>query len=333
MIIPNYNHARYLPEQLEAVLSQSVRPQEVIVVDDASTDDSVRLVEQIAKRDPIVRLLRNEKRVGVNVACNRGMAEASSEYLYFGAADDKVLPGFVEATLTTVAKYPQAGICCSSRSGFSDADPRPRMDRQKVGNERGFIAPQRVAFVEREAFSPIYPRMGIISTTVAVIKKSAMMAAGGYIPELEYWSDGFLFYVVGFRQGICPLPDHCFASYRGNPNTYSQVWRRDPRAVRTIASRTFDLLLSSPYSDVLKSFRDSGILRDFGIQGVRLMLENPRYRELVTPLVVRRAIWADLRELARPFVPDSIVHRIRDHSARRTELLLSRQRNDVARSL
>ncbi len=76
-VFRTYNHARYLPQVLESVLTQSVRPLEVLVLDDASTDDSVQVIQQYAARDPLVRLVRNERNLGVVATLNRvGVAGA-----------------------------------------------------------------------------------------------------------------------------------------------------------------------------------------------------------------------------------------------------------------
>ncbi|MEE9605051.1 MAG: glycosyltransferase family 2 protein [Candidatus Scalindua sp.] len=64
VVMPNYNYSQHVGETLEAILDQSFRPLEVIVVDDGSTDNSIEIIESISKRDPIVRLLKNEQNMG-----------------------------------------------------------------------------------------------------------------------------------------------------------------------------------------------------------------------------------------------------------------------------
>jgi hypothetical protein len=81
VVISNYNHARYLPVALQAVLSQSCRPMEVIVIDDCSTDNSVEVIEEFVRRDPIIRLYRNEQNQGVIFSTNRGLGLATLDRL------------------------------------------------------------------------------------------------------------------------------------------------------------------------------------------------------------------------------------------------------------
>jgi hypothetical protein len=65
-------------------------------------------------------------------------------------------------------------------------------------------------------------------------------------------------------------------------------------------------------------FIDSGIFRDFGIEGVKVMLGDRKYHSFATSLTIRRAVWADLREEIRSFVPHSLVVAVRNRLAKRS---------------
>ena len=124
----NYNHGRFIGEALEAILAQSLRPLEIIVVDDASTDDSVEIVEGIARRDPIVRLVRNERNLGAVRTIDLGLREAAGDYVFFPASDDRVMAGLFAKSMNLLNRYPEAGICTAlpmtlSESG-EDLGPR-----------------------------------------------------------------------------------------------------------------------------------------------------------------------------------------------------------------
>src|SRR5689334_14895665 len=116
VVIANRNHARHLPRALDAVLSQSVRPREVIVLDDASTDDSVRVLQGFARQHPCLRLLRNGTHRSVTATYNRGFALATGDYVLPGAADDYLLPGFIETAMAQFARHPRAGVCVAHGS-------------------------------------------------------------------------------------------------------------------------------------------------------------------------------------------------------------------------
>src|SRR5438046_2743358 len=87
VVIPNFNHGHYLEAALEAHLGQSAPPLEIIVVDDASSDGSVAIVERLAAQHSSLRLIRLARNGGVNAAINRGLGEARGTYVKISAAD------------------------------------------------------------------------------------------------------------------------------------------------------------------------------------------------------------------------------------------------------
>jgi hypothetical protein len=92
-VVVNYNYARYLPEAVESLLGQSVPFDEIVVVNDGSTDDSMAVLE--AYREAVTVLdIQNGGQLG---ACIAGIAATSSEYVYFLDADDYVRADLVES--------------------------------------------------------------------------------------------------------------------------------------------------------------------------------------------------------------------------------------------
>ena len=110
VVMSNYNHGHYIQEALQAILSQSFLPLEVIVIDDGSTDNSVQIIESIAEKNPIVKLYRNVKNEGVLYTANKGAKIATGEYIYWAAADDRVCPSFFEKSVKILNQNPQAGL-------------------------------------------------------------------------------------------------------------------------------------------------------------------------------------------------------------------------------
>ncbi|MGE4558772.1 MAG: glycosyltransferase family 2 protein, partial [Desulfobulbus sp.] len=92
VILPTYNRAAFLERSIGSVLGQRLACDELIVVDDGSTDATVAVVEQIAADSPVpLRLLRQENR-GAAAARNAGIRAAGGELLAFLDSDDWWLP-------------------------------------------------------------------------------------------------------------------------------------------------------------------------------------------------------------------------------------------------
>lgn len=93
--MPVYNYARYLDEALESVFSQSRIPDEVIVVDDCSTDNP----KEICDKYPQVKYIKHKKNKGLAAARNTGVAAATSDYCFSFDADDILRPDAVKELL------------------------------------------------------------------------------------------------------------------------------------------------------------------------------------------------------------------------------------------
>ena len=88
VIVPNYNHARYLRQRIESVLGQTYQDFEVILLDDCSTDESRSVLGEYAK-DPRVRIEFNEKNSGSTFKqWNKGVRLARGEYIWIAESDD-----------------------------------------------------------------------------------------------------------------------------------------------------------------------------------------------------------------------------------------------------
>ena len=107
VIVPTYNRSAFLKEALESVLAQTVRADEVIVVDDGSTDETPRVLESFGSS---VLVLRRENS-GVSAARNAGIQAARGEWLAFLDSDDLWRPRKLEAQLAYLSARPEIGIC------------------------------------------------------------------------------------------------------------------------------------------------------------------------------------------------------------------------------
>ena len=114
VIVPNYNHASSLPACLAAIEEQTYAPLEVVVVDDASTDDSVRVAESFG-----VTVLRNDHNEGPSTTRNRGAEWAGGEYLFFVDSDGALAPDAVANAVALFEADPGLGAVC----GIEAAEP------------------------------------------------------------------------------------------------------------------------------------------------------------------------------------------------------------------
>ena len=109
IVITAYNYAGYLATAIESALGQDHVPLEVLVLDNASTDETPAVVARYA-HDPRLRSIRHPENVGLTANHNRGLAAARGEYVGFLSADDALAPGFVARTLRFYAEHPDVDV-------------------------------------------------------------------------------------------------------------------------------------------------------------------------------------------------------------------------------
>ncbi|TGV13721.1 glycosyltransferase [Mesorhizobium sp. M8A.F.Ca.ET.173.01.1.1] len=117
VILPNYNYARYLGARLNSIADQTTRPYELIVLDDASTDESVQVIEQfLADCDIPCRLVVNAQNSGsVFRQWMRGVEMARGDYVWIAEADDLADPGFLAELLPAFERDEVVMSYCQSR--------------------------------------------------------------------------------------------------------------------------------------------------------------------------------------------------------------------------
>ncbi|MFV8226695.1 glycosyltransferase family 2 protein [Christiangramia aquimixticola] len=94
VIIPVYNRAEFIGEAIQSILSQTYKNFELIIVDDASTDNTLEVIKQF--KDKRIRLLRNRDNYGVSVSRNKGISNAKGSFIAFMDSDDISLPTRLE---------------------------------------------------------------------------------------------------------------------------------------------------------------------------------------------------------------------------------------------
>lgn len=96
VIIVNFNYGRYIEQAIESVFAQTYSNIEIIVVDNASTDESPAILAAISERNPQVTIVRRSSNDGQTAATLDGLARSTGQYVIFFDADDVLLPLCVE---------------------------------------------------------------------------------------------------------------------------------------------------------------------------------------------------------------------------------------------
>lgn len=163
-VIPCYNQAQYLPDAIESVLRQTVKPYEIIVVNDGSPDET----RYVAQQYP-VRYIETTNR-GLAMARNVGIMNMAGDYFYPLDADDMMLPNCIEKISETIEKNPDSDVIAPSFKCFGKND-----------GEVILMESPQVEDFKPQGFSPVN-RIGYFSA----IKKEALLEVGGYSPKMVW---------------------------------------------------------------------------------------------------------------------------------------------------
>lgn len=131
VIIPNFNYARYLPQTIGSVLSQSYKNVEVIVVDNGSTDHSLEVLKNFGSQ---IQVIAQENR-GQAGARNRGIEECNGEFIAFLDADDFWLPSKLEKQMQVFKSKPEVGaVYCGVIRADGNLNPLRTILPEKRGD-------------------------------------------------------------------------------------------------------------------------------------------------------------------------------------------------------
>jgi len=163
VIIPTYNSARFLPEAVESALYQTFSPEEVIVVDDGSTDNTEDVLEPFRGR---IHYIRQENQ-GPAVARNRGISEAKGDLIAFLDADDVWVPDKSEKQVDLLMENPRIGLVHSLYDYLDMAREQRLVPRH--GHD-GFFG---------DCYLKCFRRCGVQTSTV-LVRKKCVMDVGGF---------------------------------------------------------------------------------------------------------------------------------------------------------
>ncbi len=138
IITPSYNAAKYIEETIKSVQNQTFTNWEHIIVDDGSTDDTIKIVENLTRLENRIRFIKLDINSGSAVARNIGIENASGSYLTFIDSDDIWFPNFIENSIAVINKSAVPFVFSSYR--------RANENLEFVYSD--FIVPQKVTYTD-----------------------------------------------------------------------------------------------------------------------------------------------------------------------------------------
>jgi len=298
IVIPCYNYGRFLEQCVRSVLAQSVRDLRVLVIDDASADESVAVAERLASEDSRVALVAHRVNKGHIDTYNEGIEWASSEYFLLLSADDMLAPGALERAVEVMDANPDIVLTYGDFVNWRDTTPLP-------------VLPPLAGYswARHELLLAMCHSAGNpVPTPTAIVRTSAQKAVGGYRKSLPHAGDMEMWLRFAANGAVARI-DAIQAIYRRHTaamsNAYFAQMVRDYRQ-RQLA---FDFFFEEyggglPDSRILLRAAHLGLATDVVSHSVRLMRKGQvkdgfalmRYAMSLDPRVCYRLpLWSLLK--------------------------------------
>jgi glycosyltransferase involved in cell wall biosynthesis len=277
VVIPCYNYARYLRGCVQSVLSQPAVDVRVLVIDDASSDETPELGMELAASDNRVNFRRHDVNKGHIATYNEGLIDwSTADYTALLSADDLLAPGSLGRAVRVMEADKNIGMVYGRAIHFAQEAELPKIDAPKF------------AYTRWSGFEWLEGRCraghNVITSPEVVVRGSVQRAVGGYRPELPHAGDLEMWLRISAVSDVAYVRDVPQAFYRVHPASM----------IRTVYKGSF--LDLRQRKDVFNAFFHH--YRD-------VLADSDRLHEIANRCLAREALWDACRAYDRNEVEES----------------------------
>jgi glycosyltransferase involved in cell wall biosynthesis len=184
VVVPCYQYGRYLRECLTSVLTQDVNDLRVLVIDNASTDESVDVAQDIARSDSRVEVLARSRNLGATASYNDGIDWVSADYFLILDADDLLVPGSLALARDKLEGDRNCAFAYGTQA-FLQRDGAVTLWHADRRREPGWTVWSGRSFLESVCRTSRNP----VGAPTVLRRTAAQRMVGHYRPGLEYCDD------------------------------------------------------------------------------------------------------------------------------------------------
>jgi len=183
VVIPNYNYGHYLLGCANSVLSQTGVQVRLLIIDNASNDDSCSIALKLAANDRRVEVVLRPKNLGPHASFNEAIDWASSDYFLILCADDFLAHGALSRAINMLEQYADVHLAHGVADKISEAEYGPLKQANKSGDEWTIRSGSEfINFACKHAFNPV-------AGPTAVVRTAVQKRVGYYRPTLKHTDD------------------------------------------------------------------------------------------------------------------------------------------------
>jgi len=283
-ICSTYNHAPFLPRALDAMLLQTRAADQILIVEDCSTDNTREILCDYMARYPQLQVIFNERNQGVFKNGAKMLELVQADYFCWTSSDDFLQLTFLEKIMPVIARHPGVGLGTCEQSYFSARHPEPLALRDILPSA-GFD--RFGEFLSAAALAKTYETDHVwLPSNTAVLYTKIAREIGGYRPALKQMMDVFMVYAVAMRGGAAFVPE-ALAAFRLTTGSVSSDIKQQGMKYYRLLTRFF----ACAHRKKLRSFENAFIRSpflalSFGKEMLLFLLASPRYYGLLLRLIV-----------------------------------------------
>ena len=266
IVITSYNQKEFLVETIESALNQTLKPYEIIIADDCSTDGSVELITDYAKKYPdVIKPIFHQKNLGVSKNRSSGFKKATGDLITWANGDDILLPRKLELELETYLNNPEARWVYS-QVFYVDA----------LGRRTGILRYRGKYETEAYTFKDVVTKIGR-EPAYQLIDKSILDEIGLFDENLEIYEDwDFAIRLAKkFKYAYCPVPLYEYRKHGGGLSSADKGTHL--KAVKKVYQNVLPLLEDIPEKEA-KSIKRIFTAKIYQIDALKRLDEGKRFQ-------------------------------------------------------
>jgi glycosyltransferase involved in cell wall biosynthesis len=184
VVVPCYRYGHFLGQCVDSVLDQGGPTVRVLIIDDASPDNTYEVATELARSDSRIVVLRHTSNRGHIATYNEGIEWATADYFLLLSADDWLLPGALARADAVLSHYPDVVLTCGHALLSNPNSPAPAIPEQSCTNDYKVISGPE--FIRAACFNA---SAAPVWTPTAIVRTKTQKIVGGYTDSLPHTGD------------------------------------------------------------------------------------------------------------------------------------------------
>ena len=292
-LLINYNHGKYLSKNLNVIFSQTVPFDEVIIIDDCSSDKSVQIIKKIIKGKDNTKFIKNDSNLGIFENLNIGTNLCSSKYIYFLSADDDYNIKLVEYFHDANENYPDVAMISGNVS--KKISKTNKIISLKLPFVDEMILCNPISYFNLSKRRPITFFGG-----GNFIRKDIIIKSKLFRPELKWYADWMIYQLIGFKFDVAIIHKNIMNVNIRDDSFSNAAYNWEEQKGVLIK---FLEVLEKEYSSHYQLFKNTATLPSYDFQCIFLLFTNKNFQKFFSLLLLWRILTYSLFRKIGFFTP------------------------------